>query len=100
MNEKGYYEEDLDTDEYARRHQMRYKSYSDGIAGGHGDRDDDSDWSEDEQVCTLYMLPCLGINSHFYENLFFVVNLLDHVSSEWMSTTTTQRGGNKRGRTM
>ena len=66
MNGKGYYEEDLDTDEYARRHQMRYKSYSDGIAGGHGDRDDDSDWSEDEQVCTLYMLPCFGINSHFY----------------------------------
>merc|ERR1712083_971544 len=50
MNGKGYYEEDLDTDEYARRHQMRYKSYSDGIAGGHGDRDDDSDWSEDEQL--------------------------------------------------
>ena len=40
---KGFYEEDVDTDEFARRHRTRYRSYSEH-------RDDDSDWSEDEQL--------------------------------------------------
>lgn len=40
-----HYEEDLDTDEFGRRYKAQSMSYPDGVRD-----DEDSDWSEDEQL--------------------------------------------------